>query len=439
MAIPGISKIETLATKYSKPQLANMAQMGLIAPTEAVMAGMMIDRIMAENMKPPTTTVADDVLAPPQMAMQSMPPQGAPPQVEQMGMPPEVAPEEPTQMAASGGLASLPSGDVGNYAGGGMVAFARGGTPYEIYTPELKELPVPTEATAASEKARQLTLEKEFGVEPKFYDQRAEEFKEERKALGKEKKDAWIDALIMGGLKTATGKSPYALSNIAEGGVGAFETYQGLQKDIRERDKALRDSEMKLKEAQNLRSVGKMDAADKRMADSEKAKREAESANIAIQNKIKESKATAQTEAGKTGFEQAQATGRTSISAGTQMAIAKLPPDQLRLLQATNEQDVAAAKARGLPEPTLTDTYVKMHPGSLSSSNAPAKSFQDYTKDWNKMGYGAKDDFMRLHPGIDSPEKYANFMMGARENPSAGAGGNTGTGGVDRANPLLGE
>jgi hypothetical protein len=43
MAIPGIQEIQALATKYSKPQLQKMAQMGLVDPTKAVMAGMMID------------------------------------------------------------------------------------------------------------------------------------------------------------------------------------------------------------------------------------------------------------------------------------------------------------------------------------------------------------------------------------------------------------
>jgi hypothetical protein len=42
MAIPGIQEIQALATKYSKPQLQKMAQMGLVDPTKAVMAGMMI-------------------------------------------------------------------------------------------------------------------------------------------------------------------------------------------------------------------------------------------------------------------------------------------------------------------------------------------------------------------------------------------------------------
>lgn len=121
--IPGIQEIKSLAIKYSKKQLANMAQMGLIDPQKAVMAGMMRDRIAKEDMQPPSTTVAQDVLGmspQPQMGMQPQPQmvQAQP----QMGAPVE----QPPVMAASGGLTNLPV-EVQDYAGGGIVAFADGG------------------------------------------------------------------------------------------------------------------------------------------------------------------------------------------------------------------------------------------------------------------------------------------------------------------------
>jgi hypothetical protein len=132
--IPGVQEIKALALKYSKKQLANMAQTGLIDPQKAVMAGMMRDRIAKEDMQPPSTTVAQDVLglgpqqqmAPqPQMGMQPPPqmaqaqPQMPPPQ---MGAPAQ----QPPVMAASGGVTSLPI-EVQDYAGGGIVAFGDGG------------------------------------------------------------------------------------------------------------------------------------------------------------------------------------------------------------------------------------------------------------------------------------------------------------------------
>lgn len=111
--IPGIDEIKSLAIKYSKKQLANMAQMGLLDPQKAVMAGMMRDRISKEDAQPPQSTVAQDVLGIP----------AAQPQSAQM----------PQQAQPAPGLEALPAGNVGSYAGGGIVAFADGGGAYEDY------------------------------------------------------------------------------------------------------------------------------------------------------------------------------------------------------------------------------------------------------------------------------------------------------------------
>jgi hypothetical protein len=130
--IPGVQEIKALALKYSKKQLANMAQTGLIDPQKAVMAGMMRDRIAKEDMQPPSTTVAQDVLglAPQQQMAPQQPQMGMqpPPQMAQAQPQPQMgAPiEQPPVMAASGGMTSLPV-EVQDYAGGGIVAFGDGG------------------------------------------------------------------------------------------------------------------------------------------------------------------------------------------------------------------------------------------------------------------------------------------------------------------------
>jgi hypothetical protein len=115
MAIPGIQEIQALATKYSKPQLQKMAQMGLIDPTKAVMAGMMIDRIQQQNMQPPQQTVAEEVMGAPQM-----PPQQAPQAAGIAGLPSGL----PQQMAGGGIVAFAEGGDTEDYAGGGAVGYA---------------------------------------------------------------------------------------------------------------------------------------------------------------------------------------------------------------------------------------------------------------------------------------------------------------------------
>ena len=124
---------EKVAAKYGgdKRKIGEAARMGLVNPTVAVMAGMFIDRMRnaAIQEQQPSTTVAQDTFTPPvQMAQAGL---GATPQAQ-------AAPQMPTQMAAApsgtvslakGGLSSLPVDEdmfPDEYAGGGIVAFARG-------------------------------------------------------------------------------------------------------------------------------------------------------------------------------------------------------------------------------------------------------------------------------------------------------------------------
>lgn len=144
--IRDISEIQTLATKYSKPQLARMAQMGLIDPTKAVMAGMMIDRITKSNMQAPQQTVAQEALTP--MPTQgAMAPQMSPAMQQPMPQAP-VAPAGigalPTQPEPNAGVSALPSG-ITNMAEGGIVAFAGEGpslvgTPTINYDEQLRQI-----------------------------------------------------------------------------------------------------------------------------------------------------------------------------------------------------------------------------------------------------------------------------------------------------------
>ena len=107
-----IDEIRELATKYSKPDLARMVQMGMLDPQKALMAGMMIDRIAQSAMKPPETTVAQDVL-------------GQQPTSAQGQIPPGIM-AAPNAPPPSAGVAALPSG-IREMAGGGIVAFDEGG------------------------------------------------------------------------------------------------------------------------------------------------------------------------------------------------------------------------------------------------------------------------------------------------------------------------
>jgi hypothetical protein len=131
---------ESIAREYkgNKKAIANAARMGLVDPTAALMAGMFIDRMRnaaSEEQKTDTTVVQDTfgIPAAPQQPPQGMPqPQQAAPQPQMAQMPqPQGIPG--AQMAAAQprmapGVEGLPTGDVGNYAGGGIVAFAEGMT-----------------------------------------------------------------------------------------------------------------------------------------------------------------------------------------------------------------------------------------------------------------------------------------------------------------------
>jgi hypothetical protein len=103
---------EKVAAKYGgdKQKIGQAAQMGLLNPTVAVMAGMFIDRMRGAAMQEqvPQSTVAQDTMAAPQAVPAGL---GA-----------------ISQAPMEGGLEALPTPNLDNaeYAGGGIVAFARG-------------------------------------------------------------------------------------------------------------------------------------------------------------------------------------------------------------------------------------------------------------------------------------------------------------------------
>jgi hypothetical protein len=127
--LQNIQEIQSLATKYSVAQLKNLADLKLIDPIKAVMAGNMIRHIQEQNSKPPETTVAQDLLGIQGSGTGTMAGTTLGMQGQQLGpTAPQPQEPQPQQMAqAPSGMESLPAGDVGNYAGGGIIAFGDGG------------------------------------------------------------------------------------------------------------------------------------------------------------------------------------------------------------------------------------------------------------------------------------------------------------------------
>jgi len=124
-----ITAPEEIAKKYggNKKKIQQAAAQGLIAPTEAVMAGMFIDRMRnaAAQEQAQQPTVAEQVMNP----QPQMPPQGmaATPQAQQMAQrPPQMGmPQQMPRMAMGGGVNSIDYVE-GNYAPGGIVSFSKG-------------------------------------------------------------------------------------------------------------------------------------------------------------------------------------------------------------------------------------------------------------------------------------------------------------------------
>jgi hypothetical protein len=195
----------------------------------------------------PETSVAEDLAAPPppmQQGIASVAPQ-------QMAMAPQ--PEMPMEQMAQGGLAELDVGnmyDEENYASGGIVAFARGGTPDDL------GVIMPEVPTFDDLKMDQSTAFEQYGVDPEFYAKQARRLQEERDELKSDKSQAGFMALTRAGLGMAAGTSPFALKNISEGAIQGITQYGADMKDIKAQDRLLKQADMKLAEAQNAQNRG---------------------------------------------------------------------------------------------------------------------------------------------------------------------------------------
>jgi hypothetical protein len=116
MAMPEMEAVKDAALKYDKPTLARLAQSGQLSPTLAVMAGMMRDRIVQSEMKPPSPpTVAEEVMQPMGQRMGLAAAAQAPQQTQPQGQGLDQVPV-PQQMFERQGMAN-----------GGIVAFQAGG------------------------------------------------------------------------------------------------------------------------------------------------------------------------------------------------------------------------------------------------------------------------------------------------------------------------
>ena len=266
-----IDEIRELATKYSKPDLARMVQMGMIEPQKALMAGMMIDRIAKSAMQPPQSTVAQDVLGQQPTAAQGQIPSGI------MGAPSAPAP--------SAGVAALPSG-ITEMAGGGIVAFDEGGQvpgyadgdlvsasdtfrrglatqpdgsappapPADAGIPSLT-LPGgyqfrPYSTTGGTNIKAEIAAEREAmreaGVDLDLYKRMREEEGARREDFAKRREEAKGEALLMAGLGLMGARRGQEFEVLAGVGRQAVQQYSSALRDIRETEKDIKKTEREL-------------------------------------------------------------------------------------------------------------------------------------------------------------------------------------------------
>jgi len=212
MAMPEMEAVKDAALKYDKPTLARLAQSGQLSPTIAVMAGMMRDRIVQSEMKPPSPpTVAEEVMQPmgQRMGLGAIAPGGQPQAPQQM--PPQM-PQQPQPQGQGLDQVPVPQEmfERQGMANGGIVAFQAGGPPpsfanmYSGLTPDL-------EALAAARKAY-------MGDFPTESEEERRNRRREEQAL----------RLMEAGLGIAGGTSPYFAANLK----GALPAIQGYGTDL---------------------------------------------------------------------------------------------------------------------------------------------------------------------------------------------------------------
>ena len=185
-----------------------------------------------------------------------------------MGQQPQQAPmpQQPMQ-AASGGLAGMPMSD-DDYHEGGIVAFASGGRPSsaDYLEKAFSNIPQPT---SLAEREAGMTKQRDY-VNTLYGEDRMAPFlediaKERRELSGNKDKNLGYALLAAAKAvvdKPSTGKGLASIApGLAAAGAAFGSEMQKFEKEEREANRALRQSEMTLAAAQQARNDGKTDKA----------------------------------------------------------------------------------------------------------------------------------------------------------------------------------
>lgn len=211
--------------------------------------------------KPEEKSVAEDLVeeAQPQMAGVAGLPEAQP---MMQAMAPQ--PEMPMEQMAQGGLADLDTGDMydeKNYANGGIVAFAKGGTPDDY------GVVMPIVPTMDDMYMQTLEAQRAFGVDPDYYKKTlAESEKDRLKDLAEAKKMDQAQLLLSMG--SAFAGTPFFGQALAKAGESAVPIIGSMAKNQRDINNMYKMADRKSLEAQYAQARG--DAAGAQKAINEK-------------------------------------------------------------------------------------------------------------------------------------------------------------------------
>jgi hypothetical protein len=456
-----IDQVRELATKYSKPELQRMVQMGVVGPQEAVMAGMMIDRIAKSAMQPPTTTVAQDVLGMAPTAEQGQ----IPPMQEQQPQMPQQMPPSP-QMAADGGImgilpysdgvAALPT-NLPEYAGGGIIAFAGGGDipgyadrglttsePQPTYLPnnidfERGNVPVyrteaPKEVTLSSAAEQRKAAETQAGIDPKFYETLKSDVLKDKEDFTKQRDEAKGMAALQFGLGLMGARKGQEFQTVSAAGQQALAQYGSTLKDIKLSEKEMKKdlrqltmAEQAYKQSNSDKDLAKVDMYQNKLQESKENYTKALNDGVKLKEDLFKVKTQSETQLKTAQIGKEASLGAATISARSHEKVAGMKGAEERMFDLFHNSELQKN-----PEQTPLETYKKMKTAS-GREEARAKMALALEKEWNDMGL-KQAEFMEANPNIKNADDYIKAKMALFDNyygkPGAGAAGAPSGGGT---------
>lgn len=205
-------------------------------------------------------------------------------------------PQEPSLQAMNSGVANLPIDDgmynEQNYAGGGIVSFAAGGSSYDPYNISNYQMKVPDIPTADDLYMQTSDLKSRF-IDPKYYETEEKTIKADTLAdLAEVKKAGQADILFAMADKYATTPGNF-LKGTAAAGAAAGPAVRAMNKDMLAAKRLSRDAINKLKQAKYAESIGDFRTAMELRKSAETNAFEAEKVNATLGAKLAAERAKA--------------------------------------------------------------------------------------------------------------------------------------------------